>query len=82
MVGTEDRQSAGFVISPLLANIYLHYSFDFWVNVWRKKYAQGEVVVIRYADDTIAGFQYQRDADHFLERLTGAAGKVWSGTPS
>jgi hypothetical protein len=59
----------GSVISPLLANIYLHCSFDLWVNVWRKKYAQGEVVVIRYADDTIAGFQYQTEADHFLENL-------------
>jgi len=59
----------GSVISPLLANIYLHYSFDLWVNVWRKKWAQGEVVVIRYADDTIAGFQYQTDADRFLEDL-------------
>src|SRR5713101_5403362 len=65
----------GSVISPLLANIYLHYSFDLWVNVWRKKYAQGEVVVIRYADDTIAGFQYQRDADHFLEDLRERLGK-------
>jgi group II intron reverse transcriptase/maturase len=59
----------GSVISPLLANVYLHYSFDLWVNVWRKKWAQGEVVVVRYADDTIAGFQYQADADHFLENL-------------
>jgi retron-type reverse transcriptase len=42
----------GSVISPLLANIYLHYSFDLWVNVWRKKYAQGEVIVVRYADDS------------------------------
>jgi hypothetical protein len=62
------------VISPLLANIYLHYAFDLWVNVWRKKWARGEVVVIRYADDTIVGFQYQADADRFLanlrERLT------------
>jgi retron-type reverse transcriptase len=57
------------VISPLLANIYLHYAFDLWVNVWRKEYAQGEVVVIRYADDTIVGFQYQTDADHFLENF-------------
>ena len=46
----------GSVISPLLANIYLHYSFDLWVNVWRKKWAQGEVVVIRFPDDTIVGF--------------------------
>src|SRR6202165_3293401 len=63
------------VISPLLANIYLHYSFDLWVNVWRRKYAQGEVVVIRYADDTIVGFQYQTDADHFLENLRERLGK-------
>ena len=59
----------GSVISPLLANIYLHYAFDLWVNVWRKKWAQGEVVVIRYADDTIVGFQYQTDADRFRENL-------------
>jgi hypothetical protein len=65
----------GSVISPLLANIYLHYSFDLWVNVWRRKYAQGEVAVIRYADDTIAGFQYQTDADHFLENLRERLGK-------
>jgi RNA-directed DNA polymerase len=45
----------GSVISPLLANIYLHYAFDLWVNVWRQKWAQGEVVVIRYADDVILG---------------------------
>jgi group II intron reverse transcriptase/maturase len=65
----------GSVISPLLANIYLHYTFDLWVNVWRRKYAHGEVVVIRYADDTIAGFQYQTDADHFLENLRERLGK-------
>jgi len=59
----------GSVISPLLANVYLHYSFDLWVNVWRQKWAQGEVIVIRYADDSIAGFQYQTDADRFLENL-------------
>ena len=65
----------GSVISPLLANIYLHYSFDLWVNAWRKKWAQGEVVVIRYADDTIVGFQYQTDADRFLENLRERLGK-------
>ena len=59
----------GSVISPLLANVYLHYVFDLWVNVWRQKWAQGEVVVVRYADDTIVGFQYQTDADRFLEHL-------------
>ena len=45
------------------------------MNVWRRKYAQGEVVVIRYADDTIVGFQYQTDADHFLENLRERLGK-------
>ena len=43
--------------------------FDLWVNVWRTKWAQGEVVVIRYADDTIVGFQYRADADRFLANL-------------
>src|SRR5215469_10577647 len=59
----------GSVISPLLANIYLHYAFDLWVNVWRQKWAQGEVVIIRYADDTVLGFQYQTEADRFLRDL-------------
>src|SRR5437899_7457515 len=59
----------GSVISPLLANIFLHYAFDLCVNVWRRKWAQGEVVVIRYADDTITGFQYQIDADRFLVNM-------------
>jgi RNA-directed DNA polymerase len=59
----------GSVISPLLANIYLHYAFDLWVTAWRKKWARGEVVVIRFADDTIVGFQYRTDADRFLESL-------------
>jgi group II intron reverse transcriptase/maturase len=59
----------GSVISPLLANVYLHYSFDLWVNVWRKKWAQGEVAVVRYADDIILGFQHPTDADRFLENL-------------
>src|SRR5215467_13014802 len=57
------------MISPLLANVYLHYGFDLWVNVWRQKWAQGEVVVIRFADYTIVGFQYRTDADRFLENL-------------
>src|SRR5947209_2476146 len=59
----------GSVISPLLANVYLHYVFDLWVNVWRNKWAQGEVVAVRYADDVILGFQHRTDADRFLENL-------------
>src|SRR5246500_4962011 len=53
---TETGTAQGSVISPLLANIYLHYVFDLWVDVWRKKYARGEVIVIRYADDIVLGF--------------------------
>jgi group II intron reverse transcriptase/maturase len=66
---TKTGSPQGSVISPLLANVYLHYAFDLWVNVWREKWAHGEVVVIRYADDIILGFQYQTEADCFLENF-------------
>src|SRR6516162_4863812 len=59
----------GSVISPTLANIYLHYVFDLWVDVWRAKCAQGDVVVVRYADDIVLGFQHQTEADRFLEKF-------------
>jgi len=72
---TKAGSPQGSVISPLLANIYLHYAFDQWVNVWRKKWAHGEVIVIRYADDVISGFQHQADADRFLENLQERLGK-------
>src|SRR5262252_3451588 len=52
----------GAVISPLLANIYLHYVYDRWIEQWRRQ-ANGDVIVVRYADDTIVGFQHQRDAE-------------------
>ena len=65
----------GAVVSPLLANVYLHFVFDLWVEVWRKKCAQGEVVVVRYADDLIVGFQYQAEADRFLEDFRERLGK-------
>src|ERR1700761_9131343 len=63
---TETGTPQGSGISPLLANIYLHYAFDLWVDVWRKKYARGDVVVVRYADDNVLGFQHRADADRFL----------------
>ena len=63
------------VISPLLANIYLHYAFDQWVDAWRKKCARGDVIVIRYADDTVLGFQAQAEADRFLQDLGKRLGK-------
>src|SRR5579862_5536551 len=55
----------GAVVSPLLANVYLHYVFDLWVEVWRKKVARGEVIVVRYADDLVLGFQHRADAERF-----------------
>jgi group II intron reverse transcriptase/maturase len=63
---TEMGTPQGAVISPLLANIYLHYVFDLWVDVWRRKCAQGDVVVVRYADDNVLGFQHLTEADRFL----------------
>jgi RNA-directed DNA polymerase len=52
----------GGVISPLLANVYLHYVVDLWVQQWRKRNARGEVYIVRYADDLAMGFQYEQDA--------------------
>jgi len=56
----------GAVISPLLANVYLHYAFDLWVQHWRKHRASGELIVVRYADDLVLGFQHRADAERFL----------------
>jgi retron-type reverse transcriptase len=64
---TEMGTPQGSVASPLMANIYLHCVFDLWVDAWRKKYAQGEVIVVRYADDSVLGFQHRDDEDRFLE---------------
>jgi len=57
----------GAVISPLLAHIYRHSVLDPWVMEWRQQYACGEVVIVRYADDFMLGFQYQKEAGRFLE---------------
>ena len=59
----------GGSISPLLANLYLHYVFDLWVQQWRKRQARGDVVVVRYADDFVVGFQHRSDAEQFLAAL-------------
>lgn len=59
----------GAVISPLLANIYLHYALDLWVNWWRRRHARGEVYIVRYADDFVMGFQYRVDAERFQVEL-------------
>lgn len=71
---TEEGTPQGATISPLLANLFLHHVFDLWALEWRRTQARGDVVVVRYADDFVVGFQHQADAEAFLralrERLT------------
>lgn len=59
----------GAVISPLLANVYLHYAFDLWADRWRRREATGNVVIMRYADDIVVGFEHEADAVHFREAM-------------
>jgi len=59
----------GGSISPLLANIYLHYAFDLWVKQWRQRHARGDVIAVRYADDWVAGFQFRDDAERFQQAV-------------
>jgi group II intron reverse transcriptase/maturase len=65
----------GAVISPLLANIYLHYAFDLWAHQWRQHEAVGTVVIVRYADDIIMGFEHKADAQRFGKAVQGRLGK-------
>ena len=63
----DDRGTGqGSVISPLLANIYLHYVFDLWAARWRRCEATGDMIVVRYADDLVVGFEHEDDARRFL----------------
>ena len=69
-VTVSDRGTAqGSVISPLLANIYLHYVLDLWAERWRRREATGNMIIVRYADDFIVGFQHETDARRFLEEM-------------
>jgi len=71
--GKRTRSEVGTVqggsISPLLANIYLHYVFDLWVQRWRRTQARGDVVVVRFADDFVVGFEHREEAERFLAEL-------------
>ena len=66
---TDEGTPQGGSVSPLLANIYLHYALDLWVQWWRKKHAQGDMIIVRYADDFVVGFQHKLDAERFHEAL-------------
>ena len=59
----------GSVISPLLANLYLHYVFDLWAERWRRREAAGDMIIVRYADDFIVGFEHESDARRFLDEM-------------
>jgi group II intron reverse transcriptase/maturase len=66
---TKEGSPQGAVISPVLANLYLHYVLDLWVEAWRKKQARGDMIIVRYADDAVLGFERWDDAEQFLEQL-------------
>ncbi len=68
-VETEKGSPQGATVSPLLANIYLHYAFDLWAERWRRRHAQGDMIIVRYADDLLLGFEYEADAQRFQEEL-------------
>ena len=68
----------GAVVSPLLANIYLHHVFDLWVNHWRKT-ARGDVIVVRYADDGVVGFEHRKEAESIPGAVAGADAEVRIG---
>ena len=66
---SETGTGQGSVISPLLANIYLHYAFDLWAERWRRREAKGDMIFVRYADDIVLGFQHEDDARRFLNAM-------------
>jgi group II intron reverse transcriptase/maturase len=66
---TEVGTAQGASVSPLLANVYLHYVFDLWADQWRRRSARGEVILVRFADDYVAGFEHREDAEWFLADL-------------
>ena len=75
-VTVRDRGTGqGAVISPLLANVYLHYTLDLWALRWRRREATGEMIIVRYADDFIVGFQHENDARRFLDAMRERLGK-------
>jgi RNA-directed DNA polymerase len=69
----------GASVSPLLANVYLHYVLDLWADWWRKRHAHGDVIIVRFADDFIVGFEHRDDAERFLAELRGRFAKFGLG---
>ena len=71
IINNKEGTPQGSSASPLLANVFLHYVYDLWVQQWRMKQARGNVIVVRFADDTVVGFQYKVDAERFQKELIG-----------
>jgi len=69
LIASEEGTPQGAVISPLLANIYLHYVSDLWAHQWRQRHARGNVVIVRYADDIVVGTDKQSDARRFVKAM-------------
>ena len=65
----DEGTGQGTAISPLLANVYLHYALDLWAERWRQREAKGDMIIVRYADDTVFGFEHEADARRFLEAM-------------
>ncbi|MFN8627876.1 MAG: reverse transcriptase domain-containing protein [Candidatus Binatia bacterium] len=78
-VCSEEGTVQGGNISPLLANIFLHYVFDLWTQRWRTKQARGDVVAVRYGDDFVVGFEHREEAERFLAGTARAVSAVWLG---
>jgi len=66
---TQEGTAQGASVSPLLSNVYLHYVFDLWADQWRRRHAHGDVILTRFADDYVAGFEHREDAERFLADL-------------
>ena len=69
MLNADRGTGQGSVISPLLANIYLHYCLDLWADRWRRREARGDMIIVRYADDLVVGFEHEDDARRFLDAM-------------
>ena len=76
---SEKGSPQGASASPLLANVYLHYVFDLWADWWRKRHAHGDVIIVRFADDFIVGFEHKEDAERFLDELREQVREVRAG---
>ena len=72
---SETGTGQGSVISPLLANVYLHYVFDLWAERWRRREASGNMIIVRYADDIIIGFEHENDARRFWDAMRERLGE-------